>query len=809
MKQLYFISIILATLLSPFFYCLGQSVEQKVAFSNYHKYYHPVVSQQKVKDEAILKFRENYSKNAYHFSSLKAAGNWKFLLEQINADGSFKDFTDKQKKDPAVIVDAYNRLWKIAEAYRNGEADDSQIVTENFLKAIVYYGNIEIARPNIWNRFHSSCFAAPTAAVNIYFCLLKEMDKAEEENIANKLLVEASDMLKVIALQAWTQPFRNDATDENVVQIERFRNHVWWVGGNALGYRPLLPVACMYKSVPMIDLLSEVSSRGISLTSQTTYNQSFWTEGFTADGAGWGHGKQCLIWGYPIDGTSGALGILTALKDTPWEKSFTLENKEAMLNYFRGGNWYFYKGFTLPCLDRNSMSYNITSRTIPYMGILNSVLKNWKKDFSATELKELEQLKIEGESKTIKMDNFSPGFYNGTRWFYNNDDLIKKTDYYHLIVNMASIRCDGLESASDFADAYNFYTSDGMTLFQKDGKEYRSVFGGWDVTASPGVTAREGMESLTPVTNWRGYSSKYNFAAAATSGGANSAAGFIFEKMNGSEKDGVNDKSDNIGKNPVLYGVKAYKSYFIIGDYLIALGAGITNLKPEMSGSIRTTIDQTAQNEKVFIIQNGKEKSVPKGVNSFIQNGNPIWVKQKNKFAYTILPEFSKNAKFICESKTTDWGRMNFTNKTKENLPEQVDILRLWIDHGQKPVNDTYGYAVYMGNGNPSNQIPIEVLKNDITIQAVRSSDKNIIGVVFYTNDETLETRDLKLKASAPCAILIEKNNNEYNITVTDAEMNNKLDEIVISFNGKTISFPMLKGKDCGKPITKKCELTF
>ena len=145
------------------------------------------------------------------------------------------------------------------------------------------------------------------------------MDDAEGGK-GGTLLQEACDMLKTIALQAWTQPLRHDETDENVVSISRFRNHVWWVGGNALAYRSLLPVAAMYRSIPMIDLLAEVCQRGISMTSQTTYSDAFWTEGFTADGAGWGHGKQCLIWGYPIDGTSNALKMLNMLKGSPWPR---------------------------------------------------------------------------------------------------------------------------------------------------------------------------------------------------------------------------------------------------------------------------------------------------------------------------------------------------------------------------------------------------------------------------------------------------------------------------------------------------------
>lgn len=160
---------------------------------------------------------------------------------------------------------------------------------------------------------------------------------------------------------------------------------------------------------------------------------------------------------------------------------------------------------------------------------------------------------------------------------------------------MASIRCDGLESA-DFAD-------------------------------------------------------RYNFAASATSGGGNSATGFIFEKINNSDKENVNDRGDNQGKNPILYGVKAYKSYFIIDDYMIALGTGVTNLQPGLSGTIRTTIDQTALDEKITLIENGVEKPISSEGGSFYSKQNAIWVKQENKFAYTVLPDFSANAHYACETK--------------------------------------------------------------------------------------------------------------------------------------------------------------
>ena len=57
--------------------------------------------------------------------------------------------------------------------------------------------------------------------------------------------------------------------------------------------------------------------------------------------------------------------------------------------------------------------------------------------------------------------------------------------------------------------------------------------------------------------------------------------------------------------------------------------------------------------------------------------------------------------------------------KRKQGLPSEVRILRLWANHGQRPVDDTYGYVVYAGRQIPSDELPFRVLQNDTLVQAV------------------------------------------------------------------------------------------
>lgn len=789
----------------------AQNAERQYAFDNYHRYFEEArqTPPDAEKAKGMKHFRDLYAATAYRGHELRNVMAVSDILADWKDDGHFADLDEREQqvmagKDQGAIgnllSDAFFRIWKVAEEFRADRMGFSldKKVYKKCQKAILHYGNLEVSRSNRVHRFHASCFAIPTAAVNTYFCFLKQMDKVEAGKLKDPELEAVCDMLKVLGLQAWTQPLRNDETDKNVVQIERFRQHVWWVGGNALAYRSLLPVAVMYQSVPMIELLREVAKRGIGRTAQQVYDEAFWTEGCTADGAGWGHGMQCLIWGYPIDGTLSALGMMTALRNTFWESKLDKDNIETLFNYIEGSNWFYYKGYPLPYLDRNTAQYNPDKRDIRSLGMARQLLKDWSDSFDARQLGELTDFTQEAAKRNINMNGYPAGLYSGTRWFFNNDKLIKKNDRYHIFVNMSSVRCDGLESAAGFADAYNFYPTDGMTLFQKRGNEYAQVIGAWDVTATPGVTAREGMDKLEPVTNWRGYCSKHNFAAAATNGGENAVAGYLFEKMNASDKDGVNDKGDNARKNEVLYGVKAYKSYFMLGDYMVALGAGITNLNPQMEGTIRTTIDQTLHESDVLAMQGGKQIPVGKGVWSFFVGGKPVWVMQKGKFSYTVLPEYTRNASFVYETKKTDWIGRNNANKGKKDLPEQVDILRLWIDHSQTPVDDTYGYVVYAGDDAPADKLPFRVLRNDTLVQAVESNGGEVVEAVFYKEGTRLKASGGELSVSAPCAVLIDKDK----LSVTDAAMNPECKEIVVDYGGKQITVAMPQGMLCGKSVT-------
>lgn len=824
------------------------------AINNYSKYWNQArAGDDRDKSEALDRLRTHFREHPRKIKWKKdAVTDPMRLLELLTDQGTFTDldrlenewraggslydseFSNTPDDEVGIfIADALQRIYLIT-AHFCADGNERDIPAKVF-RAILHYGRIEFCRSNDKPRFHASCFAIPSAAANIYFSMLQVMDDAENgkypvaEDGCTDCREAACETLKALALQSWTQPLRKDATDTNVVSVERFRNHVWWVGGNALAYRPLLQTAAMFSSIPMVDVLAEICRKCISNTSQTTYDEAFWTEGFTADGAGWGHGMQCLIWGYPIDGTSNALNMMQTLDGTPWECGLDGENTEALMNFFRGGSWYWYKGWRLPGLDRKSYKAELAPYPIAYRKMLDKIIDSRSSSFTDGNLAELRQLSYEAGKLDIRMERYAPGDYSGMRWFFNNDDFMKKTADCHISINMASFRCDGLESAPQ-ADKYNFTCTDGATLLQRDGDEYFKIMGAWDVTAYPGVTAREGMDRLTPVTNWRGYCSKYNFAAASHDKNARGVAGLIFDKMDANMKkspESIGKKSGRNVANAVLYGIKAHKSWFFIDNYMVALGAGITDSsEPPASGTVRTTIDQTALEGKVTMTYGRHLKNLSHGITAIPVSDSPVWITHEGKFSYCLIPSVSRNAYVSLERRPADWVKMNRENKANlDKLPEEAEILRIWTEHGVRPVNGSYGYAVWTGNGDipkkERKRLPFEIVRNDTGIQAIEAFDGRLVQAVFYPEDDeylkyrtfyrkdgkpasvpdctsTLETRKYRISVSAPCTLMLDSTGEDTMLFVTDALMDAGLEEIAVTVNGKSYSIPLPQGKHCG-----------
>lgn len=751
-------------------------------------------AQTKSKDVALQEIRQIYAEKPFRKFEMKpdSVDKYKALW---NEQGVFSDLraaedeiitnnyasqADKQVFISSVTGKAFQRLWMIAETYRNTPHNISDPDLQLLLRSVLHYGRIENDRINANTRWHTSCFAIPVASTHIYFSLFDLMSRIEKGVIDIPFMREVNDILGKLSFQSWSVPARHDETDNHIVNVERFRKHVWWVGGNATGYRPLLAAAAQLSSCEMADVVGEVAVRSISSVSQTTYDNDFWVEGITADGAGWGHGLQCLVWGYPIHGTVGSFDILETMKNYPLPVSLEREQMYTIRDFIRGSSYYYYKGYVPPVVDRGNMNRLETPYPgrkgnkatgyryeIPSLGMVRMILDKFPDKLDRELKDEFTQFSTDAPSFRIGMKGKWESHYSGSRYFFNNDDLIKKTDDYYLLVNMASNRVSGLESARTMAAAFNIFTCDGTTLFFRKGDEYQRVMGAFNLRTWAGTTSRMSLLPLNPIENWHGYNSLHPFAAGATFGEKSFAGGFIFEKNNRkwqSENIPFNIEND---PNPSAFGVKAYKSYFMFDDVFLALGCGIENKMPEWEGDIVTTIDQTA-------------------LHGDFLDGETF---RNNGFYYTVWEDYS-DGKVVSDygKKKTQWQKMCVENK----LPEtEEDIFHLYINHGPNPQNASYAYTVCCDE-NALSQKPV-IWSNTKQIQAAESYDNQTLGAVFYEAEQELKYGNGFITASAPCALLVERKENKIRLSVTDGLMNASLKEIYIR-----TSFPV-RGKNVMK----------
>ncbi|MBS1369296.1 MAG: hypothetical protein HPZ91_04990 [Lentisphaeria bacterium] len=744
------------------------------------------------KRESVARLRQEFAKTT-PWLDLRDKRSGAELLSQLDENGSFRDLAkleaDYRKNnwgDPKfdssaiqtpvlnMLSTAFERLLRIALDLRAGKIPEAEraVAKAKLYRGVLNYCGIEFDRGDRIRsgRFHGSCFAMPKAGAWIYLAMLGDMESGS--------CPEVAEALKRLAFQSWSQPVRGDATDKKIVDVQRFRKHVWWVGGNATAYRPLLEAALVNDSPEMIDVLSEVVAKSISNVSQNTYDDAFWIEGFTADGAGWGHGRQCLIWGYPIHGTNGSLNIISKLKGTPWASALDDRALDAIFNFFRGSSFYFYKGTIPPVLERgNARPGYADKREIPSLSLADNLNRNFRDRLSREQLAELDRFRKEAKEKNLFMLNFPSGEYHGTRYFFNNDDLIRKNPDYYAFVNMVSNRSNGLESYYGGASGFNLFTCDGQTLFEREGGESAKALGAATLTMLPGTTERQ-VKMLKPVENWLGYGSKGDFAAGAVAPDQDAAAGFIFDKVN----DSVIEKPSRREDNPEILKVRANKAYFFFGDLFLALGAGIENLAPEYDGNIFTTVEQTLK----------------KDGGPAVRKHGVEWVGN-NGFVYGVLPQATTGKiTHRSEKRMTEWRKLSEANKNAEE--NEVELFSMWIDHGRKVKDGTYAYFVSC-DGKVPEQLP-EILSNTVKLQAARQGDT--VGAVFYDSAAKLKSPFGVITVSAPCALVAKFADGRVELTVADGRMNRDLKAVTVTVRKKPYTIELPSGELLGKAATGK-----
>ncbi|MBT7299448.1 MAG: hypothetical protein HN849_08050, partial [Victivallales bacterium] len=379
---------------------------------------------------------------------------------------------------------------------------------------------------------------------------------------------------------------------------------------------------------------------------------------------------------------------------------------------------------------------------------------------------------------------------HGTRVFWNNDDIVRRHPEYYLGVNMVSSRSQSNEVVAGGFSLFTDFFADGSTFIHRDGLEYGNAKGAWDPAAIPGTTVRQ--TTLKPIHLWSGYRGIPNLAGGVADG-KDGCAGFVYEK--GKRKE---------SPNPALYGVRARKSYFLVGDAMICLGAGIENLTPDVPGTIRTTIDQPEWRGGITVTParaDARTFTPDKPQKHRLNPGKmgDIAVEHSG-ISYTILANQTKGVvELVAETKPTDWVARHGGNKRRQDLPKEVPVFRLGIDHGDKPAGSTYGYVVQPLGKQP---IPAEVVANTPEFQAIATPNGDLIQAIIFSPKATLKVGKLRLRVNAPAALMLRRQNGQATLTVADLTQDPDRKELLVETDlpgASPLRIPLPTKPNCGR----------
>lgn len=313
--------------------------------------------------------------------------------------------------------------------------------------------------------------------------------------------------------------------------------------------------------------------------------------------------------------------------------------------------------------------------------------------------------------------------YNVTKVFGKMDRVTHHNGRYAASVAMNSDRIWKYE-AINLENMNAWYHGDGMIYLYANGFDYSYDFFHYvDPYRIPGVTCTDEPRVME---NIRGGIFNGSPFAGGVSSGENGIAGVELLP------------SENEYFIPKL---TARKSYFFMGEEIVALGSGITD------GSDFNTYT---------VVEN---RNLKEGYR-FTVNG-----------AETALPEADAYTDGVEKVYYSGMGGYVFPTPVRLGMKKaegEQDFIQLWLEHGVRPENASYAYA-YLPNATEAEvaeydmHADIDIISCTPRVHGVEKLSAGLEGYVFFEPDKLS-----CISASAPCAVMLKKTEDGVYVYVSD-----------------------------------------
>jgi Polysaccharide lyase family 8, super-sandwich domain/Polysaccharide lyase family 8, N terminal alpha-helical domain/Polysaccharide lyase family 8, C-terminal beta-sandwich domain len=378
-------------------------------------------------------------------------------------------------------------------------------------------------------------------------------------------------------------------------------------------------------------------------------------------------------------------------------------------------------------------------------------------------------------------------FLSGNKVFWKGDALAHQRPSFMTTLRMLSSRTLRPETAAG-ANTRGFFEGDGFTMFVKDGDEFGAlgepeIMSAWDWQRLPGTTVEH--NGIIPYYDM--------FKTATNSTGSSNLVGSASDGHYGVSamdyrRSGVN--------------LTAKKAWFFFDDEVVALGADIDNANG--GASVFTSLNQVLLDGAVTVQDAAGRRTLSLGDSARLAGG--AWIEHDG-MGYVQLDS---------SSATTVQAQLQ-SGPSGLALP----VFSAWVDHGTRPQNATYAYAVVPGvtaDGVDAyaQALPIKVLANTVHVQAVQHLGLGQTQIAFYSPGSLQISDDLTVSVNQPANLIIKQVGND--LVITAADPRQALSSLTIDVSrqltglgaqslatglGTRITFPLPTGAFLGASMTR------
>lgn len=526
-----------------------------------------------------------------------------------------------------------------------------------------------------------------------------------------------------------------------------------------------------------------------------------YNSGFYADGSYLDHSHVPYLGSYGIEFLKGGVGLPPLLARTPWD--YPREVQENLEFYLKEGFLNgMYQGLMLDSLKGRSVSRPAGSNRAAgreamslILQLMNSVSPEVEEEIKGTlkawieldpgfldSLTGAENMAVKAKAIEISEDDsISYAVEPIHRNYPLMDRAIHRTDRFLMALSMYSERIQNTEIMND-ENRYGWHQGSGMTyIYDSDITQYTDNF--WN-TVNPLRLAGTTLVSKdigTGNPDSSGFAQGGDFRSREAWVGGSSIG---TDGINGMSMSGEVRVKEGEGSPSVTYSPEfsAKKSWFMFGDQIVCLGAGITNsgedspvetiienrrLRPEadnvltVNGEVKELPLQSADLEDIVSGSVDVSGTAVADVSWAHLEGNV----EGSDIGY-YFPQGDQTVSFRKGKNAGDWSLVG----TSEGAAEE-NYLEMWFDHGSNPENEAYEYVLLPGYSQEETEMyakepAVKVLSNTKELQAVSQEDGRIFGANLFAGSD-VEIGDVTI--SGPASVMT-KEDEEGNVTIAVAD---------------------------------------